>query len=528
MGWYSLVSLISDSRIRFLLAFVVVAVIIAGVLTFIEIALKKKKVKREEKTAQESFIEKLKRFTRLDKSPKEKLDYLDSTAKNYFKENYGTHANMSYSGLLEDFEKNKRNDFIDFCKGMFGAYYSSKEIDNSKVLSLTNEFILSVKKKERSEEIARVPSNIEKISRSLNSFSRKVVGVFVVAAKGLQAFGVKLKKEATKRKINRKVRDAEREKVRELKVRAKQARKAFRKKRKQEKKALRQREIAEMKRILGLAKQKKIEEKKQKRLAKEKKKANEQLQRQKAQEEKKKGMLAEQKKKREIVLKRQREIKLQEARKNIALREEEYKKNKTEEEKAKKKQSRPSILERWKKARLLRQSLRAKRKLEKKRQKELLLGKKIALRKAQEEQKKRENARRAKETEKDRQSKLFQKKKSYEDKKKRKQEKKEAKIRARQERIDLRERRKMEKKVAKQKKKLLKQQIKEEKKFKIIQKKRDAEIRKKLLAGRFEAVGNGNIAPRFGASNLIGKKAEVVHPVGSKGWLKSLKHQSGK
>ena len=42
MGWYDVISLLADSRIRFLMGFVIVAIIVAIILILVEIFLKEK------------------------------------------------------------------------------------------------------------------------------------------------------------------------------------------------------------------------------------------------------------------------------------------------------------------------------------------------------------------------------------------------------------------------------------------------------------------------------------------------------
>jgi hypothetical protein len=172
MGWYGLVSLITDGRIKFLLGFVVIAVIIAAILTIVEIRMKKKKVRREAKVSEESFLEKLRKYIRSDKTPIEKLDFLDKTAKNYFKEIYATPLNSNYTMLIRELEKNKRKNEVSFSKAMFATYYSRKELTEEQVRALTKLFINMVNRKERLDEISRVPSFMEKFSNFFKSRSK--------------------------------------------------------------------------------------------------------------------------------------------------------------------------------------------------------------------------------------------------------------------------------------------------------------------------------------------------------------------
>ena len=128
MRWYSIISLLSDGRVRFLLGFIIVAVIISVGLILFEIFLRKKKERRAEKSEEDIFADKMRKFLRGDKTAKEKLDFVDKTAKGYFKRVYGMPLNSGYSTLVEEFEKNNRKGEVAFCRAMFVSYYSNKEL----------------------------------------------------------------------------------------------------------------------------------------------------------------------------------------------------------------------------------------------------------------------------------------------------------------------------------------------------------------------------------------------------------------
>jgi len=146
MGWYAFISLVSDGRIKFLLGFIIVAIIIASILIFIEIRLKKEKEVKYVNTIFESIIEKIRKFLKNKKTPKEKLNFIDKLAKEYFKESYKTSLNSNYSELINKFKKlNKKNETI-FLKKMFSVYYSHKKIDNNEIIVLGNLLIDIIKK----------------------------------------------------------------------------------------------------------------------------------------------------------------------------------------------------------------------------------------------------------------------------------------------------------------------------------------------------------------------------------------------
>ena len=185
MRWYALISLMSDGRVKFLIWFIIVAIIFAIILTLIEFRLKKKKRKQDVKIIDESGIEKMQRFLKYDKTPREKLDFVDKAAKEYLKEVYGTSLNSSYSSLIEELEKHRPvhkgtsskkgvsaevlflsgNDEVTFCKAMFATYYSREELSNDRVVNLGKMLVNIKKDRKRAEEIFHIPSFKEEFGR---------------------------------------------------------------------------------------------------------------------------------------------------------------------------------------------------------------------------------------------------------------------------------------------------------------------------------------------------------------------------
>ncbi len=170
-----MVSLISDGRVQFLLWFIIVALILAGTLTLIEFRLKRKKEKRTAETVNELAVEKVRHFLKNDKTPREKLDFIDKTAKEYFKETYGMPLNSGYSTLTEEFEKTQRNNEVAFCKAMFATYYSDKELDEGRVLVLGNLLIGIETNMKRTDKISKAPSFMEQVSKFLEKRKRIVL-----------------------------------------------------------------------------------------------------------------------------------------------------------------------------------------------------------------------------------------------------------------------------------------------------------------------------------------------------------------
>ena len=105
MRWYSLISLMSDSRVSFLLGFVIIVIIFAVALTLVEFNLKKKKTAKVTKTATDLAVDKIRKYMTYNKSSKEKLDFIDKNAKMYFHEIYGTSLESNYSTLIRELNK---------------------------------------------------------------------------------------------------------------------------------------------------------------------------------------------------------------------------------------------------------------------------------------------------------------------------------------------------------------------------------------------------------------------------------------
>ena len=167
--------MISDSRVQFLLWFIIAALILAGTLVLIEFRLKQKKEKRVAETINELAVEKVRRFLKNDKTSREKLDFIDKTAKEYFKETYGTPLNSGYSTLTEEFEKTQRNNEVTFCKAMFATYYLNKELDEGRVVVLGNLLIGIKTNTKRVDKISQVSSFMEQVSEFFEKRKRIVL-----------------------------------------------------------------------------------------------------------------------------------------------------------------------------------------------------------------------------------------------------------------------------------------------------------------------------------------------------------------
>ena len=173
MRWYGLVALLSDSRIKFLLLFIFVAIALAGILTYVEAKLRKKS-KEALVVVDRSGLGKMGRFLKEDKTPREKLDFVNRTAKEYFKELYGMSLNSSYSFLIENFKKHGRTNELAFCKAMFSTYYSYKELTDDRAVALGSLLVDVVRSKRKAEEISVVPSADERIKTLFMTWKKKI------------------------------------------------------------------------------------------------------------------------------------------------------------------------------------------------------------------------------------------------------------------------------------------------------------------------------------------------------------------
>jgi len=204
--WYGLVSLISDGRVKFLIGFVIVAIIVAGILTLIEIKLKKKKDEQVVETENRSLEYRLDEYMESNNSVREKLNFINKIAKDHFKESYGTSLKASYSFLIEYFEKNKRREDVVFCKAMFAAYYSSNDLTEERVVMLAGLLRGLLIKKLRDREISQVPSFLEKFDRYFVERSNNHVKQREIKAKKKKSKRLR-KKRIAERKNNFKVVD---------------------------------------------------------------------------------------------------------------------------------------------------------------------------------------------------------------------------------------------------------------------------------------------------------------------------------
>ncbi len=72
--------------------------------------------------------------------PKKELKNLNKYARNFFKEYYSLDFSLTYLELEKEFEKQKKQDYADFCKSMSEANYSGTKIKSEQVKELIDIF----------------------------------------------------------------------------------------------------------------------------------------------------------------------------------------------------------------------------------------------------------------------------------------------------------------------------------------------------------------------------------------------------
>jgi hypothetical protein len=130
MGWYAVVSLLTDSRVRFLMGFIIFAVILAIILISIEIFLKEKEQDKKKKVEQ-TPTDRLSIYINSNKSVQDKLEFMDKMAKEYFRDMYDFPLTSSYSFLIKKLANSGNKIETLFCEKMFETFYSKKELDKN-------------------------------------------------------------------------------------------------------------------------------------------------------------------------------------------------------------------------------------------------------------------------------------------------------------------------------------------------------------------------------------------------------------
>ena len=159
-------------------------------------------------------IDNMRKFLEENRTPKEKMDFINKTAKEYFGKTYGISVDASYSLLIERFGKDNMNNEVVFCKEMFDRYYSDKELTDARVAMLGDLFIDIFNKDKKSVEVLDIPS-----------FSQRAVGpgedyCNIVDKKESLGWVSKISKGSVIKKVGTKSSDKLYKKIEEKKKRA--------------------------------------------------------------------------------------------------------------------------------------------------------------------------------------------------------------------------------------------------------------------------------------------------------------------
>jgi len=161
----------SDARVAFLVWFVGIAIVIAAFLIFVEIRLKRRRIREAEKRKEKTPIDRMKIFLDGDAGIREKLDAIGTTAKNYFKAEYGLELTLDYGELAKEFGKINRDLEAKFCGEMFEAYYSDHKLTKRKILSLGKMLVEIGRRKKISVSLSNVPSFGDRMDRFFEDVS---------------------------------------------------------------------------------------------------------------------------------------------------------------------------------------------------------------------------------------------------------------------------------------------------------------------------------------------------------------------
>jgi hypothetical protein len=151
---------LADIRVKLVLGLIILAILIAIVLTYLEFKIRKRKEVINIKSIEDKFI--LDFFKTIDslQSTEDKLNFLDNTAKKFLSETFRTSIHLDYSSLAKQLKKQKEISF--FCIEMFNAHYSS-EISAEKIKELSRTFIEIFKNIQEKKKKPQKPSIIDKL-----------------------------------------------------------------------------------------------------------------------------------------------------------------------------------------------------------------------------------------------------------------------------------------------------------------------------------------------------------------------------
>jgi hypothetical protein len=159
-----------------------IAIIVAIVLTLIELRLKKR-IEISENSQELAYIKDLKVLESSNQDTESKLYALSAISKDFFKQKFNLDPSLTYSELAKKFRQSPNKNhkkYASFCEAVLIAYYTKERITKQKISSLINTFIKVIEKSLIEKEIER-KKEIEK-QKQINPISiiPKIKGKFKI------------------------------------------------------------------------------------------------------------------------------------------------------------------------------------------------------------------------------------------------------------------------------------------------------------------------------------------------------------
>jgi type III secretory pathway component EscV len=120
---------------------IIILVIVALAMLLIERQLRKR-LEKKQKNRNLFFIKKTESLEKSNKNPVQKLESLNSLARDFFKERFNLKYQLDYSELKQEFEKSKNKLSSEFCEKMTKIDYtkSEKKLKKQQIKNLISDF----------------------------------------------------------------------------------------------------------------------------------------------------------------------------------------------------------------------------------------------------------------------------------------------------------------------------------------------------------------------------------------------------
>ncbi len=128
----------SNPVVVFLIWFIFVAIVVAAILISLEIWVGKRAKVEEVREKIKTPLDELSIFMNNDAGIKEKLDFIEKTAKSILREKYNIPLALNYDELAEHFREDGMLMEAEFCEKIFRSYYSNEKLTGAKLKELVN------------------------------------------------------------------------------------------------------------------------------------------------------------------------------------------------------------------------------------------------------------------------------------------------------------------------------------------------------------------------------------------------------